>query len=156
MVTSEFGNRSPLRPRFSSSVAEELAGGREHLGGRVVGGGEPAVREPGNAAQAGLRAPAADPQRDAAVTPRRRCERRLGDRVEAGLPLRGGLAPEQGPQDAHGLLEPRPAFVERHPDRFVVELRRARADAGDHAAVREDVECRDCLRQRRRAAQRSE
>jgi hypothetical protein len=59
---------------------------------------------------------------------------------------------EQGAKRLKRLLEARAAFVERDADCFVVGGRRAGADAGDEAAVGQDIERGERLRERYRAA----
>src|SRR5262249_54459434 len=122
-------------------AAEERESRGKGFGRRVVGGRKPAIAETGDAAQTRLRAPASEPQRDAATLPRRGGQpgRRRG--VVRAV-IRGRLRLKQGLEQADRLVEALPSLLERRSDRRVVCLGRTRADAGDHAAVGEDVQRR--------------
>ena len=130
----------PSRPRSTSSRARSgsrpaparaprarapgRAGVGEALRRRVVGGGEPAVARPRDAREAGARAPASDPQRDAALPAGRARARRRAERVVARL-LGQRLAPEQRSQHGDRLVESLPALLERDADGVVVALARS-------------------------------
>ena len=124
---------------------------REALRRGVVGGREPAVAQPGGPGEAGARAPAADPQRDPAW--------RLGSQLDlAGHAvvapvLRWRVAVEQRAQHGQRLVQALPAFLEGDAEGVVVARRRARADGGDEAPTRDQVDRGERLRERHGTAQ---
>jgi hypothetical protein len=129
-LIAEIAGRLRLSFEF---LAKEFHGRSEGLGSGVVCRGKPAIAKTGDAAQAGLRAPASDPQRDAAALPRRgQPGQRRG---VVGTAVRGRPRLEQGFEQPGRLVEMLPPLLERHSHRLVVSLGRPRANAGDDAAA---------------------
>ena len=140
IVTSALGKRRILPGR---ELSASVPGGGEALGRRVVRGREPAVAEARDAPKPGRRAPAREPERDAPAPARRRRER--GVRAEEVAKARS-----------------RPRRTASSAPRRARRSRRSRAPRspgptpGDDAPVRQQVERRERLGQRHRAAKRDE
>ena len=104
----------------------------------VPGGGDPTVAKPSNASQAGLGAPASDPDGRSSRLDRPRLHRWLVGVV----PARHGRRPwrEVGPQEAHGIIQARPPLIECHTGCLVVPLGGTRPDTENESTAREDVQ----------------
>src|SRR3989442_154456 len=81
---------------------------------------EPAGPFAGDTAEPGVRAPAPDPQRYAALLRRRRFQHDVGRQAIEARVLRGPLAAQQRPKHDDGLLESHPSLLERDAERVVV------------------------------------
>ena len=131
-------------------LADRLDAAPEEL--QVAPARDPAVTDAPDAVEHDRRG-AAHPDRDRAA--RARVDARGRDAVEAPLELHDRLRPEP-PQQAHLLLEARPARGELHAQRLVLEVVPAAADAEDQPPAAQNVHLRRLLRDERRLALRED
>ncbi len=137
-MTRAFGKSADGLARRSSSSPSSFSPAEKSSGVVLYADASQPSAQASYATQAGLGAPAADPHGN---VPR-------GPWLEIAR-----APPQQRPGHHHRLLEARPAVVERHAHRVVVGLRGARAEAGDDAALGEQVEGDQRLGKRHRSAQ---
>ena len=138
-----------LAAPLAESAGEPSVRGGEPVGRRVVGRCEPAIARPRHAREAGRRAPAADPQRDARAG--RGCQLEVGrDAIEVRAPGRR-FALEQRPEQRDRLVESLPALLERDAEGVVVARGRARPECGDEPTAGEQVDRRERLGELNRA-----
>jgi hypothetical protein len=136
------GKRARKVRARTADLAERLVkndAGDDYLRRReVVGRGDPSIGETSDAPHARARAPAADPNREAALALRSWVER---DLVRVKPPRkRLRRVTEVCSKHAQRLVESRPTLLEVDSDCRIVPRRRTRSHPEDQPTAREDVE----------------